>query len=110
MSRKSELAQIWAERISACQADGSNIKSWCRDNNVSASEYYYWIKKLNSNDNEIIEAEGVEWAEVSLVSQEQNMNNGNSIILNYNDFKIEIPKNIKRGDIAEVLAAIVSVC
>ncbi|MGL5767187.1 IS66 family insertion sequence element accessory protein TnpA [Clostridium chrysemydis] len=110
MSRKSELAQIWAERISDCQADGSNIKSWCRDNNVSASQYYYWIKKLNANDNEIIEGEGVEWAEVSLVSQKQNMNNGNSIILNYNDFKIEIPKNIKRGDIAEVLAAIVSVC
>lgn len=110
MSRKNNLAQIWAERIEACQASGSNVKAWCRENNVSASQYYYWIKKLNNNANEIVGDNSVEWAKVSLETKKKNIDNESSIILNYNAFKLEIPKNIKRDDIAEVLAAIVSVC
>lgn len=110
MSRKNNLAQIWAERIEACQASGSNVKAWCRENNVSASQYYYWIKKLNNNANEIVGDNSVEWAEVSLKPEIQNIDNESSIILNYNAFKLKIPKNIKREDIAEVLAAIVSIC
>lgn len=110
MSRKGSLAQIWAERISACQASGINVKSWCRDNNVSASQYYYWIKKLNTTVEKNSEDKSIEWAEVSLAPQKQNIGNESSIILNYNGFKINVPKNIKRDDIVEVLAAIVSVC
>lgn len=110
MSRKNNLAQIWADRITACQASGINVRNWCKANDVSASQYYYWIKKLNATVYEIAEDKSIEWAEVSLVSQNQNIDNQSSIILNYNDFKIEIPKNIKRDDIAEVLAAIASVC
>lgn len=44
MSRKSNLAQIWDERVSDCQVSSIRVKRWCRDNNVSASQYYYWIK------------------------------------------------------------------
>lgn len=107
MSRKNNLAKVWAERIEACQASRINVKAWCRENNISASQYYYWIKKLN---NEIVVNNSVEWAEVSLEPKKGNMTNKSSIILNYNSFKLEIPNNIKRDDIAEVLAAIVSVC
>lgn len=110
MSRKNNLAHIWAERIEACQASESDVKAWCKENFVSASQYYYWIKKLNHNDNEIISDKPVEWAEVSLEPQKQNIDNESLIILNYNAFKLEIPKNIKRQDIVEVLATIVSVC
>lgn len=110
MSRKNNLAHIWAERIDACQSSGSNVKTWCRENNVSASQYYYWIKKLHTNANEIVEDNSVEWAEVSLEPKKKNIDNEGSIILRYNAFKLEIPNNIKRDDIAEVLAAIVSVC
>lgn len=110
MSRKNNLAQIWADRITACQSSGINVKKWCKANDVSASQYYYWIKKLNANVDETAEDKSIEWAEVSLVSQKQIIDNQRSIILSYNNFKIEIPKNIKRDDIAEVIAAIVSVC
>lgn len=65
MGRKNKLAKVWAERIEACEFS-SNVKAWCRYNNVSASQYYYWIKKLNNN----IEAEvpgntSVEWSKVA---------------------------------------------
>jgi transposase-like protein len=110
MSRKNNLAQIWAERIKACQASGINVKAWCGENNVSASQYYYWIRKLNNSSNELVGDNSVEWAEVSLEPKKKNIDNGGSITLNYNGFKLEISKNIKRDDIAEVLAALVSVC
>lgn len=109
MSTKNNLAHIWAERIESCRASGSNVKAWCRENDVSASQYYYWIKKLNTN-NKNIENNSIEWAKVSVKPKSQNIDNGNSIVLKYNGFKIEIPKNINREDIAEVLAAIVSIC
>lgn len=111
MSTKNNLAQVWAKRIESCQASENNVKAWCRENDVSASQYYYWVKKLNYNtSNHNIEDNSIEWAEVALKPEKQNIDNESSIILNYNAFKLEIPKNIKRDDIAEVLAAIVSVC
>lgn len=58
----------------------------------------------------MVEDKAIEWVEVPLVKPKQNIGNESSIIYNYNTFKIEVPKNIKRDDIAEVLDAIVSVC
>lgn len=87
------------------------MKVWCKNNNVSTGQYYYWIKKLNNNiDSEVTENTSAEWEEVVLAPQQQTIDSVTSITLSYNNFKLEIPKNIKRADIAEVLAAIVSVC
>lgn len=54
------------ERIEACHATGSSMKTWCRENNLSTNQYYYWIKKLNNNFNEPTGDNLVQWAEVPL--------------------------------------------
>jgi putative transposase len=36
----------WAKLIDARQASGLTIKQWCQQNNVSETQYYYYLKKL----------------------------------------------------------------
>ena len=38
--------QEWAKLIDARQDSGLTIKQWCNQNNVSETQYYYYLKKL----------------------------------------------------------------
>lgn len=36
----------WIPLIKECQASGMSVKSWCRQNDIKESAYYYWLKKI----------------------------------------------------------------
>ena len=36
----------WTKIIQDCQASGMTVVAWCRQNNVNAKSYYYWLRKL----------------------------------------------------------------
>ncbi|MDO5522367.1 MAG: hypothetical protein Q4G58_17880 [bacterium] len=104
-----ELATLWKKRIKAYAGSNLNIREWCRQNGVTASQYHYWVKKLNSKDS-ANKSDEVQLVEVSLEPEKKKLPNNEPIILHFHDFEIEIPKNFDKEAIAEVLLAIVSVC
>ena len=67
MSTKIKLSQVWAELIEVYKANVSNVKTWCRNNNFSARQYYYWIRKLNNTSTiaDVIEGILVQWLKYS---------------------------------------------
>ncbi|MGI6711393.1 MAG: IS66 family insertion sequence element accessory protein TnpA [Bacillota bacterium] len=36
----------WMQLIKEHQASGMSIRSWCRQNNLKESSYYYWLKQI----------------------------------------------------------------
>lgn len=36
----------WVRLIKEFLASGMSVKSWCQQNNISESAYYYWLKKI----------------------------------------------------------------
>jgi hypothetical protein len=38
----------WAKIIQACQASGTTVTAWCRENNVNVKSYYYWLRRLRT--------------------------------------------------------------
>lgn len=36
----------WMKLIQECQTSGMSVKSWCRQNNITESAYYYWLKQI----------------------------------------------------------------
>lgn len=101
-----ERIELWKTRIEDCKSSGLNIRSWCKDNKVSASQYHYWINKLYKEES----SDNVKWAKVTLEPENEKTINESPIILHFHGVKMEIPKALKKDAIAEVLAAIASVC
>lgn len=46
--------QEWEKLINARQDSGLTIKQWCQQNNVSESQYYYYLKKLRLTACEVL--------------------------------------------------------
>lgn len=38
----------WIQIIQECHASGQSIASWCRENNINAKSYYYWLRKIRA--------------------------------------------------------------
>jgi len=38
----------WTELIRECSSSGKTIKSWCTENSIRDSAYYYWLKKVRT--------------------------------------------------------------
>ncbi|WP_104373666.1 IS66 family insertion sequence element accessory protein TnpA [Desulfocucumis palustris] len=36
----------WMPLIKECQASGMSVKSWCQQNDIKESAYYYWLKRI----------------------------------------------------------------
>lgn len=43
---KQSKSELWFDRIMECRASGLSDAQWCRENNIKAPTFYYWVKKL----------------------------------------------------------------
>lgn len=39
---RSDLLELWRERVAAAQQSGTSAKHWCEQNGISANLFYYW--------------------------------------------------------------------
>ena len=37
---------LWTKRISDCRKSGMSVSSWCSENGICKSTYYFWQKKV----------------------------------------------------------------
>ncbi len=47
MNQKS--LELWQHRIADRKASGLNITDWCKRNNLTKHAYYYWLKRIEAN-------------------------------------------------------------
>src|SRR5690554_3474396 len=58
-----ERRHIWQERVERCRASGTIIAAWCRENEVSEHQMYYWLRKIRSEDSDQVASE-VHWIQM----------------------------------------------
>jgi len=39
---------MWQERVDQYRASGMSVAAWCRENEVSEQQMYYWLRKFRS--------------------------------------------------------------
>lgn len=49
MALKSKEIQ-WKARFDAWKESGQSIAKWCKDQDIKASQMYYWARKFESNE------------------------------------------------------------
>ena len=45
INRNNQFA-LWTKRISDCRKSGMSVSSWCSENGICKSTYYFWQKKV----------------------------------------------------------------
>ena len=50
LAKNQMRAENWRTLIQACQQSGQTVVSWCEQNNVNSKTYYYWLRKLRTQE------------------------------------------------------------
>lgn len=40
----------WTPIIQKCRSSGIGVRPWCRENNVSEKQFYYWERRIKGKD------------------------------------------------------------
>lgn len=44
----------WIKIIRECHSSGQTVKSWCLENGIKTSRYYYWLRKIRAAACEVL--------------------------------------------------------
>ena len=104
----------WMKLIKECQDSGLSVKSWCRQNDVKESGYYYWLKKIRKEACKQLPAvqperqEPVEFAKLQVDTGITG--NSTAVIIHLPSAKVEIKEGTDQKTIEAVLLALKAIC
>ncbi|MDD4565833.1 MAG: hypothetical protein PHE79_10215 [Eubacteriales bacterium] len=84
--------QEWAKLIDARQDSGLTIKQWCQQNNVSETQYYYYLKKLRLATCEALPGKQQEETQFALVPKQARSNS--SLIAGASNIRITLSNEV----------------
>ena len=124
---KKRTEEEWIQLIQECRTSGLSDKEWCRQNNVTLSNFYYHIRRLTKKacqipanqrtiakeQHEIVplrvinEADQAESCHTSVNGQ---LPNNIAVHLSYRNAFLEIPNHADQGTIENVFRALQLLC
>src|SRR5690606_40841733 len=66
-----ERRLMWQERVDQCRASGMSVAAWCRENEVSEQQMYYWLRKFRSEETDAVE-DDIQWIQLDRKSTRLN--------------------------------------
>lgn len=60
-----ERRLMWQERVDQYRASGMSVAAWCRENEVSEQQMYYWLRKFRSEETDAVE-DDIQWIQLGL--------------------------------------------
>jgi len=100
----------WKERFADRTASGLKVEDWCKRNGVTKHAYYYWHRKIQSDQLGLMENTFVEVL-VNDPSKEKKAGAASSdIIINWKDFSIVVNDAQHIPFLAELMKKLVREC
>jgi hypothetical protein len=50
---KSELRNVWEQRITDFMSSGKSASKWCAANDISIHQFWYWKKRINTYQTQV---------------------------------------------------------
>ena len=105
--------QEWAKLIDARQDSGLTIKLWCQQNNLSESQYYYYLKKLRLAACESLPSEKRDESQFALVPNHARVSNpvvtrSNSIKITLSNAVVEIGEGADEAQVKFTLEVLLN--
>lgn len=108
----------WIKIVQRCRESKIQVKAWCKTNQISIRSYYYWHKKLLSEEYkksaDITEIKGNTGSKANFVEiicpQTQKSNKESPFYIYKQDLQIEITHEATKEEMAELLSALSEIC
>ena len=99
----SEKRALWNERIQDFLTIGQSRQAWCRDNEVSAQQLGYWLRKSQSSHEN--QAESSRW-----VSMNASSSAGSGITMRVGDIILEVERGFDPQVLTDVILTLMTLC
>ncbi|RNC27930.1 MAG: hypothetical protein AWM53_02096 [Candidatus Dichloromethanomonas elyunquensis] len=105
----------WMPLIKECQDSGMSVKSWCRQNNVTESAYYYWLKQIRRKacalQLPVVQPESQKPVEFAKLQVETGTSRtGVAVIIHLPCATVEVKEGTSQKTLEAVLLALKSLC
>ena len=103
----------WTEIVSRCRSSGQTVAVWCAENNINATSYYYWLRRIRKaacealpsiSGNNVIVPVDIPFHEVETDSPDQESTTG--IVVRIGTVTLEISNNASATLIENTLRAL----
>jgi len=107
-SRHEILKEKWRQIIKRYNESGLPVKKWCEENQVSATQYYYWLRVIREDSlikaGTLTATGGAQFAEIKPSIRElQSSHQGICAVLRSNGSEIEILNGADPNTIEAIL-------
>lgn len=99
----SEKRALWNERINEFLASGQSRQAWCRNNDVSAQQLGYWLRKSQSSHEN--QAESSRW-----VSMNASRTASPGITIRVGELALEVERGFDPKVLADVVLTLMTLC
>lgn len=108
MARDLALEKCWRDRIAEFRQSGQSVKSWCEQNGLKSSAYYYWVKRFKVLEKEEAVDNSSPFAEVILLPESKSnlleiQPSKAEMSLSFGKFSIGIPNGFDPVTLAEIV-------
>jgi len=105
----------WMPLIKECQASGMPVKSWCQENDIKESAYYYWLKKIRrkacAQHLPDVQTENQKPAEFAKLQVDTGTTGtGAAVIIHLPSATIEVKEGTSQKTLEAVLLALKALC
>lgn len=106
----------WIEIIRECRSSGQSVRSWCAENDVIETSYYYWLRRIrtaacNAIPNNIEESHQIVPLKLEDLKPEAIVSSQTAaVVIRINSAIIEIQNGATSSVIENTLRAIKSLC
>ena len=99
----SEKRALWNERINEFLASGQSRHAWCRNNDVSAQQLGYWLRKSQSSPEN--QAESSRW-----VSMNASSSADSRITIRIGELSLEVERGFDPKVLSDVVLTLMTLC
>jgi len=101
-------AEQWTARFNDYRASGERIAAWCERNQVSPKQFYYWMRKLKTADQQAPATGGQRW--VALTVAESAAIEAAPILVKIGTATVEVRAGFEPAVFAEVVRTLRALC
>lgn len=102
-----KLWKLWEQRFKGFETSGKTIAAWCKEQSIRENQFFYWRKKLRSDQSE--QNQSVKWLAVDLNDNHEEEPAANSISMHIGQVVIEVNKGFDKQLLQDILKVLRSI-
>ncbi|PAV27589.1 IS66 family insertion sequence hypothetical protein [Virgibacillus profundi] len=101
----------WKARYDAWKSSDLSIAKWCREQGIKVHQMYYWIQKLESNEesSERLSSE-TQWLAVNMEDESSNTATQEPVFIHFGAISVEVRPGVNMDLVSDIVHVLRNEC